>query len=351
MWGGGLYPPHMAARSNIANSIEAGVHDPGLFPHRLSFDEGLVGFLPTSPDKLRAATFLDDRGDIAIGPSRLVAMDAVLRNAPEAAPPDRLIFHVSFCGSTLLSRLLDHPGKALVLREPQCLSDLAARRAALDQSGQSDPQVDAMIDCLPAWLARRWQADETVIVKPSNWANTLAPALCDGPRPVLPLFLVAGRRHFLRAVFRGGNDRIAFTARAAVHFSQAGRDNADRVARALAGDGSQEIKLARLAALAHRMQVELFDAARAGGGWGAERCLDFAELTADPIATAVRAARLLELDLPPDAITANADRWLSRDAKRPEAGYSDKTRQSEDDAVDAIFGEAIEAALDWVKDA
>lgn len=339
----------MAFRDQAGNRDEAGIDDPGLFPHRLSFDEGLVSLLPTSQAKLRAATFLDDRSDIATAPARLLAMDDILHGDLVAPAPDRFLFHMSFCGSTLLSRLLDCPGAAMPLREPQCLSDLAARRSMLDQSGEEDPRVDRMLARLPALLARRWREDEPTFVKPSNWVNNLAPALCAGERPVLPVFLTIDPRRFLHAVFRGGGERIAFTARAAVHFSQAGQANAERVARALEGSDDPPAKLARLAALAHRMQAELFDAARAAGGWNADRCLDLDELSAAPVATALRAADLLQIDLPPDQVAANAARWLPQNAKQPDAVFSDEAQRQADRAVADAFGKEIDSALAWAK--
>lgn len=339
----------MAFPAKSGTTARAGIDDPGLFPHRLSFDEGLVSFLPTNAAKLRAASFLDDRIDFATGPARLIPLRDVLDGAGQPPEPDRFIFHVSFCGSTLLSRLLDQPGRALVLREPQCLSDLAARRAMLDQSGAADPCVDAMIARLPALLARRWRDDEAIVVKPSNWINNLAPALCAGERKVLPLFLTMAPRAFLRAVLRGGPERIAFTARAAVHFSAAGHRNAEHVAAALGGTEDQSVQLTRLAALAFRMQSELFAAARAAGGWGEERCLAFEDLTASPADTACRAAELLELDLDPAIIAANVARWAGRDAKQPDAAYTAPARESEDAAIDDRFGALIDGALAWME--
>jgi hypothetical protein len=339
----------MASHNNTGKKAKAGIIDPGLFPHRLSFDEELVSFVPSNAAKLRSATFLDERGDFATGPAQLIAMDDVLALSGPDDVPTRFIFHVSFCGSTLLTRLLDHLGRSLVLREPQCLSDLAARRAMLDQAGGYDPRVDRMMSTLPALLARRWDPDEPVVIKPSNWINNLAPALCSGPQPVLPLFLSMQPRAFLLAVFRGGYERIAFTVRATVHFSQAGHLNAGRVAAALNQTGDQTAQLARLVALAHRMQSELFTAARLAGAWGDERCMDFADLMTRPIEAAATAAKLLELELPTAVIEANAAKWLGRNAKQPEAGYGAEARQSEDQDVEERFGKTIDDALTWME--
>lgn len=338
----------MASRGDTGKAEKTGAIDPGLFPHRLSFDEELVSFVPTNATKLRAASFLDDRCDFATGPVQLIAMGDALAAGGRPAEPNRFIFHVSFSGSTLLSRLLDHPGRSLVLREPQSLSDVAARRAMIDQAGGSDPRVDRMLVALPALLARRWEANEAVIIKPSNWVNNLAPALCGGAQPTLPIFLSMQPRAFLLAVFRGGHERIAFTARAALHFSQAGRLNADRVALALEHTEDQAVQLARLAALAHRMQSELFAAARAAGGWSEKHCMDFAELMADPVMVAAKAAKLLDLDLPDEVIGANAARWLARDAKQPASSYAVDARNLQDREVEERFGKIIDDALMWM---
>jgi hypothetical protein len=322
------------------------ISDPHHFPHRLSFDDGLISFLPTDQSKLREASFLDGRSDFSTGPAVAVPLDDVLGHEIDAPPPDRYIFHISFCGSTLLSRLLDHPGKTMVVREPQCLSDLASRRAMLDQSGGDDDRVARMLPKLSALLGRRWQLGEPIIVKPSNWINNLTIALCSGPRPISPVFLTINARAFMLAVFRGGHDRIAYTARAAVHFSHAGIRNATRVAAAL--EGTDEMaKLARLAALAHRMQMEIFTDAALAGGWGEDHWIDFGDFQRDPVATVRQAMAALEVDIPDKIIARNLARWGAQHAKQPALAYSVEDQREDTEKAEAAFGRMIDEALEW----
>ena len=86
--------------------------DPRHFPHAINFETGLLDFLETSPDRLRASDFLDGRSDFSTGPGGSVPIDRIDPDQASALLPDRFIFHTAFCGSTLFTRLLDvvtHP--------------------------------------------------------------------------------------------------------------------------------------------------------------------------------------------------------------------------------------------------
>jgi hypothetical protein len=254
---------------------------------------------------------------------------------------------MAFCGSTLLSRLLDVEGHALVLREPNCLADLANQRAALDRAERSDPALVPTLHAIRALLRRRWREDEAIVVKSSNWVNNLAPLLCEDAQSLRPLFLTMDREAFVRAVFRGGSDRIAFTARAAVHLTSEGQTNAALVAMALARDTDQLGKLAGLAAVAHEVQMRLFREAAAKGGWDAAHWLTLDELVADPRQAARKAASVLSIALPNDALEANCARWLGRHAKQPDLAYSAEAQGAFDRDAEAEHGACIHDVLRW----
>ena len=99
-------------------------------------------------------------------PHRIRATAADLRAIPRVraleampVPRRRFIFHGAFGGSTLLSRLLDCPGKALAVREPNSLVDIVVfgRRGGKDMARYVNST--GMPDAVPG-------AGETVVEPP-----------------------------------------------------------------------------------------------------------------------------------------------------------------------------------------
>jgi hypothetical protein len=334
-------------------TLAQAVASPFCFPHRFSCDQNAAELVSTTPDRVRAASFIDGRESFSTGPSTIADLSALIAASSQthsAAGPERFIFHVAFCGSTLLSRLIDVPGHTLVLREPQCLSDIATWQAKRDREGRNSGEAGAMLSCARTLLRRRWQVNEAIIVKPSNWINNLLPLLCASPADMRPLFLTMDRARFLRAIFRGGSDRVAFAARAAVHLSSEGLENAELVAQALAGGGDQLDALARLGVVLHEMQERMFNGVADKSGWSSAHRLDLNDIIEDPLASARKAARAFGLDLPDAALQSNCDRWSGSHAKQPDMAFSTHAEAAGNASMLNTHGKRIEAALRWAED-
>lgn len=304
--------------------------------HRIDTGEDRVTLIPTNRERLRGHAFLDGRSDFSSGPlveSSLAQWRALL---PKACSPDRYIFHVGFCGSTLLARVLDLPGRSLVLREPNCLADLANQK----DSGY-------VLDLVRRHLSIPWVEAEPVVVKPSNWANCLLREIAASATPMLPVFLHMRRDAYLRAIFRGGNRRIAFAARAAVHLSGGNAKDALLVARALDPECDDELRLARLTLVALDIQVRMFADACGVAGWGKERWFVHEELANDPVDTARRIAEALEIELSLADIEKNVLLWRSRHTKSPGDEFVPSDERARDDALWMRHGDVLEAALNW----
>src|SRR3982750_4542023 len=146
--------------------------DPRYLLHRVDPVRRQLLFRPTTAEAVRDAAFIDGRTSIWTGPPMVFPFDEgeQLRIVPSAG---RAIFHMSFCGSTLLARLLDRPGKVLALKEPNCLVDLADWKTALKQQNQGSADFESTVGLAAAMLARRWADGEQILLKPSSWANNL----------------------------------------------------------------------------------------------------------------------------------------------------------------------------------
>ena len=96
-----------------------------------------IEFVRTDLGRLRAAIFLDGRERFSDGKPEIEASPQSSVGEP-AVGGDRMIFHQGFGGSTLLARLLDRCGAAIVLKEPQCLVDLADWQRGLRHDDSAD---------------------------------------------------------------------------------------------------------------------------------------------------------------------------------------------------------------------
>jgi hypothetical protein len=322
-----------------------------LLLHRLSLGEATAELVPTSREIIRAQSFIDGRSDFSVGPVQHQSLDRFLSAEGADAPTQRYIFHVSFCGSTLLARLLDIPGYALVLREPNCLADLANQRAAADVANRNIAGWNEALAATGRHLARPWSEQEPVVVKPSNWANNLVPQLCENAGAVRPLFLTTTREAFVKAVFRGGPERMAYTARCAVHLSSAGRDNAKLVAAAVARDTNELGKLAALSIVTHSIQSGIFERTAKQGGWGRDHWLTLDDLDDQPLRSGQKAAKALDIDVSLSELTGSVDKWSRVHAKQPGNAFSSAQRAVEDRQNWTQHSDVISSALGWADEA
>ena len=316
--------------------------DVALFPHRLDVARKRVTFVRVERAVLRELSFLDGREKFWGGEPIEFQWEDVQAEFPVGDTSSRYVFHVGFCGSSLLSRLLDVVGASLVLREPRILTDLAAHKAALDRSATSDPRVDEALGHARILLDRRWEPFEAVVVKPSNWINNLVPRLCKDTNTMRPLFLTMDRRAYLRAVWRGGSARVAFAARAAVHFSDAREEWSQVVATVLHETADTSDTLAVLAALSQRFQEELFHTACERGDWPTDRWMTLEEIRGKPEHALSRAAAILGLPSPCyDPLAASA----VMHSKHPGTIFSDGRETEVDGAVEEQHGPRFDRAL------
>ena len=98
------------------------------FPVDLNVRERRYGFLRIEDAVLERSSFLDTRIDAPLAQAVAVAADS-LGELDVAARAPAWLFHTSFCGSTLLARVLHAPPHGVCLREPMVLRRLGDARA------------------------------------------------------------------------------------------------------------------------------------------------------------------------------------------------------------------------------
>jgi hypothetical protein len=129
----------------------------------------------------RRASFLDHR---AFGKDTLgswLPFERILREASALAtsPAPHAIFHVSHCGSTLVSRLLAELPGCLPVREPLVEIALAAERRELDRpvARLDGATWDALFDVALRLMSRTYRSDERVMLKLTSTCCNLVPTL------------------------------------------------------------------------------------------------------------------------------------------------------------------------------
>ena len=168
--------------------------NPEWFPSHWEQPGNRVRFVRLPRDRHAALTFLADEYVRPLNLDTATASIAELGGAKAlAARPPNYIFHSAFCASTLLTRALDVPGVAMGLKEPEILNELADAARSGSLPGEA-------LRAIVALLARPLAPGEAIVVKPSNVANLLAPALLDLDAGSRAIFLYAPLPRFLRSV-------------------------------------------------------------------------------------------------------------------------------------------------------
>ena len=312
--------------------------------HRLRLEGGKVLHVQTTRDALRSTPFLDGR-DRFWDDEEWRELPSGERHAGNGCR--RYVFHISFCGSTLLAKLLDRPGYVLALKEPHAFVDAAELLHTADEASSQSACI--LLSALEANLLRE-NAGEAIVAKLSNWANNLVPLLCDPSRRSTAVFVTMPRADFITAVFRGGRDRMTYTARAIQHLVRQSDEGREALARAVGTDSDPLGQIARMTALSHAFQEAIFKAALQRNGWGNDRWFTMQEVVDDPVASASRACEVLEL---PRLASDQSDRIVSRmsvHSKGADRPFQNTTRRDENATVLLHHGHYIREACAWAAD-
>lgn len=324
--------------------------DPNVFLDRIDPEQGTASFVPTSLERLQATAFLDGRSSFSSLPAVETSIDLMASASNQLiAEPNRLILHMSFCGSTQLARLIDESGAGIVLKEPHALVDLADWHRTLREHRSDDPHLKVAMRATLTLLSRRWTGASPTVIKPSNWANPPILEVIPGVPGDRILLVTIDRYSFLLAAFRGGRDRLAFLSRAASHFAIA--LGASRIVdNAIASATDPLDQAARLVMVAHALQEgEFAKTARALPDHVAR--LDYAQILSDPRLALATACEQLALEPHEGRMAAAALRLASYDAKQAGAPFSIVRQDEENRIIESHHQTRINQALEWAASA
>ncbi|MEO0906529.1 MAG: hypothetical protein AAFY07_03285 [Pseudomonadota bacterium] len=169
---------------------------------------GSLQFINIARERLSQPAFLADAAGEAGIESAAIPVAQMTGGESEIAPI-HFVFHTAFCRSTLLVRALEQPGICSGLSEPGILANLAgahlanARNPAPGAAAAAAAQGE-MLTGIVRLLARPWGAGEAVVIKPTNHANVLIPALMDTAPKARAVMVTNALPSFLAAVARKG---------------------------------------------------------------------------------------------------------------------------------------------------
>lgn len=321
--------------------------DPQNFLHSIDVDGDRAIFFRTNAQILRDASFVDGRIPIATAPESLAPLSEMIAAQEKRPAIDRFLFNCSFCGSTLLSRLLDVPGRSLVLKEPRVLTDIAAWKIFNRRDGLSIDRLRPTLKLARAALRRRFAPAEKVTVKVASQGNVLLSTLAEDASRIRPVFITISRASFLRAIFRGGVERMHYAARIAWHLSTEEPDGDALLKEAVRAGSDPLRKAANLAILARYFQVGTFQRAARIGGWNDDQVIDFDLITKSPHKAAVKAVAALDLDITAGDIDFNVKRLSGRYSKQPDKAFSPDAQQSAEQVALAGHRQMFNDALAW----
>lgn len=288
-----------------------------------------VKTIAVTPEHLRELAFHDGRVPLSDRP----VQSSIIPSASTAPVP--WLCHLGFCGSTWLARLIDF-GANRVLREPQILNDWASQAAAgVSRADVALPMIDEAF--------RAFANGAPLLIKPSNWANNLLPLSSPTRRLAL---LGLPRAEFIRAVARGGGERIGFVARLTVHLAHAAHGYDRAVADVLQAAAEDPNRLLRLAGIAHAMQLDLFRTAseRSSALW-----LSTSRLQGQPRETVRALADWLGWPIDEAELRTVTDRWLNRHSKDG-APFTSPASREDAAIINAIEWSQHLEAEDWPAD-
>lgn len=314
--------------------------DPRLYLY--NFHNEFAQLLTMPREAFARSIFLDERIDHGKRQLYRAPAEALLENY--RAPPVESrrigwIFHVAQCGSTLLARALDHPGRSLVLREPQALRQLGVIAGADSNRPEviRNARFHRMLEVTVSLLGKRFEAGTPVIAKANVPVNFILEEVLsfDPVAPAIVQYFTLA--DYLPAVMRteghqGWVNSIFDELRMAGH-------------PAVFADVPEST--AAMAAALWFAQVTAFAGAQAR--FNQVVSLDATQFFAEPAAAIAAAAALFGLELQPGEAEALAAGDLFQTyGKNPALDYDAEVRVAREMEARKRLADEIEEAREWV---
>ncbi len=308
--------------------------------------QGRYHFAQVTRQTYHDSSFLDHR--IQPMPTAKVTMsgdqvDEIL--APLPGKGSAWVFHTGFCCSTLLASCLDHPGRTLVLREPLVLSRLAHVQRNMTDAGSETLQAGSR---RVIGLCERSYPAETVLVKPSNFANRLMDELFPYGRHQLhrkAVLMTSSLESLLVSILK----KQAEAETSLPAFVRSLLQDSDYVAQSGLADTSQ-LDLLQLSVVFWHCQRYFLQQRLEQADDGVFLPLGMERFLAEPERVLLEVSRFLGLGLPPDAIRQTVESGaFRRHSKQAGQAYDAEIQRQEMLATRARHAHELKAAMAWAR--
>ncbi|KQY49623.1 hypothetical protein ASD14_12860 [Lysobacter sp. Root494] len=295
--------------------------------------ERRYGFLRVEDAVLETSSFLDTRIDTAVSDAVAISADEV--GEVELSNQLSWLFHTSFCGSTLLARVLHVPPYSVCLREPLVLRRLGDSR----HEGES---IEALAPQVVGLLSRAWHRKGAVVVKPTHAALNIASDLLRLSPRSRAVILISDLDDFLVSNLKKTLESQAKIPQLVERAMRASGFHARLPAPAF--DPPDLLCAAVLQWAAQRELIaDIVDAAHSSR----VRVIGMQVLLEDLLATAENTAAWLSLDVPAKELASRCANEGRRNAKATHASYSVSQRLEEVRLVERSFSEELRRARIW----
>lgn len=305
--------------------------DPELFLYE--FDAQSAHFLAMRREDFRRSIFLDGRikhagkRPIRVPLDQLQAAHANMQRKPRSIG---WIFHVAQCGSTLIARALDLPGRSLVLREPAALRRIGIVAGAAGGKAELLPMTRDL-------LAKRFDEKAPVIVKANVPVNFIADDIMREDPDAPALLLYFPLQSYVAAILRTPG-HVEWTQRVSEELG---------LAKAVSATGNPAETPAQLAGALWYEQVRRY--AQLLGDYPKVRSLHAAEIFDNAAETIAAAANLFDVALEDGEAEriANSELYHSY-SKNPALDYDPEVRLAREAEAMQRLKPEIEEARAWV---
>jgi len=183
---------------------------PALYPIAMDTRADAVRLIRLTKANYDAASFLDARlltPDVPSGWGPWTELRDAAAGLPERC---HFIFHISHCGSTLLSRLLGQHPALFSLREPAILRDLADVFLTLDRPNGIWDRAEFGVRSgvyLRLW-SRTFEPGQIAVIKATSFVSEMAESLMARTADSRAIFMFVRPLTFLRALLDGAMSDI-----------------------------------------------------------------------------------------------------------------------------------------------
>lgn len=335
-------------------SPETILQNPNYFLQSIDPSSKTLKFIKTTRDTLSTAAFIDGRSELTSDNNIYsVKIEDALRWQKESIrrpATDRFIFHISFCGSTLLARACDIAGKAFTYKEPQVLIDLANFKNQKHPCLSNKDDWENLINLTLQQFRSGFTPGEISLIKPSNWINSILPELFHSQKTSKAIFMTIAPREFLIAVLRGGRKRITYTCNFLMNMQTAFPEYSHLIEQAAPLNSDPLLGAARLILTTYYMQKTAFERATQNIPQERYNFLSYEDLLSRPEESLALTSKTLGMSLKPEDIKQSMNTVLKLHSKNKDKKYDILNAKENDQKIEQEYNHVIIPALDWYYD-